>query len=65
MPVPIHTSLSRYSLAKDMGFFSSNIVSFNLSSEQGSGLAQWLGRRISDQWVPGLSPGLAPFVVAS
>ena len=33
-------------------------------STGGGGLAQWLGRRISDQGVPGSSPGLAPFVVA-
>ena len=30
----------------------------------GGGLAQWLGRRISDQGVPGSSPGRASFVVA-
>ena len=30
----------------------------------GGGLAQWLGRRISGQGVPGSSPGLAQFVVA-
>ena len=30
----------------------------------GGGLMQWLGRRISDQGVPGSSPGRAPFVVA-
>ena len=28
------------------------------------GLAQWLGRGLSDQGVLGSSPGLAPFVVA-
>ena len=31
---------------------------------EGGGLSQWLGRRISDQGVPGSSPGLAPLVVA-
>ena len=31
---------------------------------EGGGLAQWLGRRISEQRVPGSSLGRAPFVVA-
>ena len=30
----------------------------------GGGVAQWLGRRISDQGVPGLNPAGAHFVVA-
>ena len=31
---------------------------------EGGGLVQWLGLRISDQGVPGSSPGRVPFVVA-
>ena len=32
--------------------------------KKGGGLAQCLGRRISDQGVPGSNPGRAPFIVA-
>ena len=31
------------------------------SSELGGGVAQWLGRRISDQGVPGSNPGRCTF----
>ena len=36
----------------------------NYNDTQEGGLAQWLGPRITDQGVPGSSPGRAPFVVA-
>ena len=39
-------------------------VGYGSVSMRGGGLAQWLGRRISDQGVPGSSLGQAPFVVA-
>ena len=32
-----------------------------LKSGRGGGVAQWLGRRISDQGVPGLNPGRCTF----
>ena len=31
------------------------------TDSQGGGVAQWLGRRISDQWVPGSNPGRCTF----
>ena len=32
-----------------------------LQNQRGGGVAQWLGRRISDQGVPGLNPGRCTF----
>ena len=36
-------------------------ASSSLQFRQGGGVAQWLGRRISDQGVPGSNPGRCTF----